>query len=133
MGFARSVRGVPARVGRHRAVAVLASASCRVSARRGASVITSFSPTVGASIYIVPASCAMEHYSGPLLLVISECGAEGQKITKHFAEYAKTTPDFRREPSARRRWKWIFRRCLAKLELMPGGPGTGVHGGHGGA
>lgn len=40
-------------------------------------------------------SCAMDHYSGPLLLVISACGAEHQKITKHFAEYAKTTSSFR--------------------------------------
>jgi hypothetical protein len=40
-------------------------------------------------------SCAMEQYSGPLLLIISACGSEDQKITQHFADYAKTTPDFR--------------------------------------
>lgn len=40
-------------------------------------------------------SCAMDHYSGPLLLVISACGAEHQGITEYFAEYAKSTPGFR--------------------------------------
>jgi hypothetical protein len=40
-------------------------------------------------------SCAMEHYSGPLLLIISACGAEYQKITGHFAEYAAKNPRFR--------------------------------------
>jgi hypothetical protein len=40
-------------------------------------------------------SCAMEHYSGPLLLIISACGAEDQKITEHFAEYAKNKPGLR--------------------------------------
>lgn len=40
-------------------------------------------------------SCSMAHYSGPLILVISACGAEDQGITKHLANYAKKKPDFR--------------------------------------
>ena len=37
----------------------------------------------------------MEHYSGPLLLIISACGTEDQKITEYFTEYAKSDPRFR--------------------------------------
>ncbi len=32
-------------------------------------------------------SCAMQHYSGPVLLIVSACGAEHQKITKYLSEY----------------------------------------------
>jgi hypothetical protein len=36
----------------------------------------------------------MRHYTGPLVLVLSSCQAESQKITSFFTEYVKQTPYF---------------------------------------
>jgi len=37
----------------------------------------------------------MTHYSGPLVLVLSSCGSESQKITSLFTDYAKRNTNFR--------------------------------------
>jgi len=40
-------------------------------------------------------SLAMRHYSGPLILIISACGAEHQAVTEWFARFAAKPPHFR--------------------------------------